>query len=632
MYYFRASDEQAPNYEEVLSRKITAINSVLNGDRISVPGVNGHLCPLLRLLPVRGNTETFTKIIRFVSTDKQQLLDWRNCYDHQVRLEKLDYNDPNGAFEQLANQILGVEKRHNNGSFQDECSTQDVNPKAMGAQALYEAQTLNGRQALNGARILEEIQQTRATTPMNIVKGAAAAPLGPPFSSPHSLGGTIPSPASSRSSASGRVPLDLFARPRHVSDFKAAPRPLYTGPPIPAREMQLQLPNTIMQRPSYRMVSPGQGHMPDLMFSTSKTPASSASASRMGPSGSHSFGPMPTMKHGPGVSARFDTPTLDSQNPGFPCSPQGDAWEKHKEPSRTYQHDNSNVMNPQALYDKELQQTTLQRPNNLPKAQTPSSAYCQNQHSWNSPQNTMPQNTIPQNTISQNTIPQERGHSSAAAFGGMNSSFLAPPSPTVAQKLHPDTYAKYRPSPAEQQAEREAEEAQKVAAEHEKIRAKGKLEATEKAFRIVKNRKIFCKLIARGDDVLAYRLREYMDTIPSKAGQPINSYYTNLLANQPVMDEEINRGSEGVLAVLYAKERWWNYWEKKDMKMVIERMKKEQWTWKGPKEDDDEDFGKGEQGKKVRGAISTAQNVEYQMEHSAYLVPAADYKRIKALV
>ncbi|KAJ4288940.1 hypothetical protein N0V90_011281 [Kalmusia sp. IMI 367209] len=77
----------------------------------------------------------------------------------------------------------------------------------------------------------------------------------------------------------------------------------------------------------------------------------------------------------------------------------------------------------------------------------------------------------------------------------------------------------------------------------------------------------------KGNQVLAYRYRDYMALYPCRGQERLSSYYLNLLANQQIQEDD---QSDGAMAVRYAKEKWFMYWtaEQKEMVMQIVREKR----------------------------------------------------------
>lgn len=78
-----------------------------------------------------------------------------------------------------------------------------------------------------------------------------------------------------------------------------------------------------------------------------------------------------------------------------------------------------------------------------------------------------------------------------------------------------------------------------------------------------------------GNDVLAYRYRDYMEIYPCAPGMRTSTYHLRLLANQAIED---NDRSEEAMAVRYAKEKWWNFWAVGDRKMVVELLREKKKT------------------------------------------------------
>lgn len=71
-------------------------------------------------------------------------------------------------------------------------------------------------------------------------------------------------------------------------------------------------------------------------------------------------------------------------------------------------------------------------------------------------------------------------------------------------------------------------------------------------------------------DILAYRYRDYMEIHPLRSGERLSPYHLGLLANQTLE----GRSRDEVMAIRYAKQKWWNYWTVKDKQMVIEMLRK----------------------------------------------------------
>ncbi|PVI00036.1 hypothetical protein DM02DRAFT_614636 [Periconia macrospinosa] len=102
----------------------------------------------------------------------------------------------------------------------------------------------------------------------------------------------------------------------------------------------------------------------------------------------------------------------------------------------------------------------------------------------------------------------------------------------------------------------------------------------EKETRIAHNCALFPRLLANGDNVLAYAYREYLEVYPTRRGERVNRYYVNLLANQ-VVEEGGDEGER--LVVLFAKERWWNFWEagERDREVVRGLVVEKGWRGEG---------------------------------------------------
>lgn len=76
--------------------------------------------------------------------------------------------------------------------------------------------------------------------------------------------------------------------------------------------------------------------------------------------------------------------------------------------------------------------------------------------------------------------------------------------------------------------------------------------------------------IRDGNDVLAYRYREYIEVYPAGRHERLSGYYLKLLANALIEEDDL---SEAAAAVKYAKEQWFNYWTIRDKDMVIALVK-----------------------------------------------------------
>jgi len=99
--------------------------------------------------------------------------------------------------------------------------------------------------------------------------------------------------------------------------------------------------------------------------------------------------------------------------------------------------------------------------------------------------------------------------------------------------------------------------------------------AQRKVFEVEKKATIKRELdtmIKEGVDVLACRYHEYLEIYPCEWGSRPSPYHVNLLANQPLEPFDT---SVKATAVRYAKEKWYNYWDIKDMDMVTELVKKQ---------------------------------------------------------
>lgn len=89
---------------------------------------------------------------------------------------------------------------------------------------------------------------------------------------------------------------------------------------------------------------------------------------------------------------------------------------------------------------------------------------------------------------------------------------------------------------------------------------------------ILRKRAQLKKEIALGNDILAYRLREYNEAFPLATGDTSDKFYRDLLANKPLA---VGDNSEAARAVNYAKSKWWHYWGQDELRLVIEKMRAE---------------------------------------------------------
>ncbi|KAF2635549.1 hypothetical protein P280DRAFT_536216 [Massarina eburnea CBS 473.64] len=113
--------------------------------------------------------------------------------------------------------------------------------------------------------------------------------------------------------------------------------------------------------------------------------------------------------------------------------------------------------------------------------------------------------------------------------------------------------------------------------ELEEAREKYHTDANRKASRIAYNRALLRALNGRGLDTNAFLLREYQEIRPTR--EPLNKYYTNLLANERLPTTEMEARTEKALVVWFAKERWWNYWDRvADFETAKKAMVESGWT------------------------------------------------------
>lgn len=77
------------------------------------------------------------------------------------------------------------------------------------------------------------------------------------------------------------------------------------------------------------------------------------------------------------------------------------------------------------------------------------------------------------------------------------------------------------------------------------------------------------KLSIRADPyALAYRYWEYLEENPKRKGEGWNSYYRNLLANQP--DPHIDSTTDRARAIRYAKKNYECFYESRDIKRIVD--------------------------------------------------------------
>ncbi|KAH7401134.1 hypothetical protein DE146DRAFT_655060 [Phaeosphaeria sp. MPI-PUGE-AT-0046c] len=72
--------------------------------------------------------------------------------------------------------------------------------------------------------------------------------------------------------------------------------------------------------------------------------------------------------------------------------------------------------------------------------------------------------------------------------------------------------------------------------------------------------------------VLAHRYWEYLAENPRRKGEKWNTYYSNLLANQP--DPHVDSMTDRARAIRYAKEHHECFYEVRDLKRIVEWLDK----------------------------------------------------------
>ncbi|KAF2644746.1 hypothetical protein P280DRAFT_535344 [Massarina eburnea CBS 473.64] len=78
--------------------------------------------------------------------------------------------------------------------------------------------------------------------------------------------------------------------------------------------------------------------------------------------------------------------------------------------------------------------------------------------------------------------------------------------------------------------------------------------------------------VSKDPYALAYRYRELMKEKPKRVGERNNTYYENLLANQPdPADDDMDARSR---AIRYAKEHYECFYEYKHLNVIVEYLDK----------------------------------------------------------
>ncbi|KAL5433152.1 hypothetical protein PMIN07_007849 [Paraphaeosphaeria minitans] len=175
------------------------------------------------------------------------------------------------------------------------------------------------------------------------------------------------------------------------------------------------------------------------------------------------------------------------------------------------------------------------------------------------------------------TTLNKRHHSELSESATVQSTIKQPPhkkkttTPNYAGSNRPDTYAAAATSipQARTKTKEELEYQQQIAA-WEKYKAEKEEQDLKEAERKKRLKAELTAEMRKGDEVLTYRYREYLEVHPLPKDERPNGYYLSFLANQVVEERD---QTEGAMAVRYAKEKFWNQWKIKDKLTVIELLR-----------------------------------------------------------
>ncbi|KAF1954440.1 hypothetical protein CC80DRAFT_506452 [Byssothecium circinans] len=627
MYHYRATGSEGPTYQATFERDVAAINAVLNSDDVNLGRATAR--PLLRSLSVDPNVGWFFHAIKFASMPSQRLLEWRNCDDHLRRLRNLDIFDPKGGFDILVRQYGSSARARGQATVMTPLDQQHLGSHVRNGAKLVQQQKQTASSApVNGATLGQPsprpspqqgayaspwassspspIPRTAAPTLTNNTMGLfdnsnrtpGPAPSAlPPSTTSHYAprlansptingarsttdiqpnryglnggGGSFP-PSNTRNQKSSPVMMQGHM-PHLGKQYTASPHGKANtndngryGVLIPTPPTQ----NTLVWPQQNDTTSPQNGTMSrqngKMPQQICPTPQQTATTSQQNGKEPRPYRTMPQQRKMPqqydmtfqqNGTRPYHNGTTPQQN--GPTPQQRHIIPSHN-PSERQQRD---IINPQAIFHRQMQayagQSTTQS-SNLP-----------------APTGLMLQQPVqPQPHQMSYSIPNTTQKRSYDAFIGTRQNNL--PTQTQAYPQPQHLQPTYDLPPAKRFKTTEEFNGEEL----ERRRQKYFGDENEKENKKERTRKLVKYYTSKNIDFLAFMYREYLEINRLGPGEKVNPFYTNLLANEPLTDDEIQNRTDRAKLVWYAKSKWANYWNKNEnqgCKEAKARMAEERW-------------------------------------------------------
>lgn len=588
-----------------------AINALLDLEAAAEGHPIENLPKLLRMFEGENNVGGFAAMVEFSVSRWQRLVRWRNCMAHKRRLAAIDLSDSQGAFETMEAEVRGkaMEWQGNfppetlmSGSTVTTGSGAQQSGETAGATVPHPGFDLNRPQTPQSAIATLSPYSTplqrpatpadqwtpRKTphvesTPTNSVSNTPAAPSSSPFrpgsaqeylqqSRTHLMEGHMPHlsagvyrptynhvingsrhtngngdgnpTAHNSSTAKGQAPYPVH-KSAYGNLYGSAPAPL----PHHGTTRQQQVPYVQFEAfhsSGRNSLAPSQSAQTTQSQVQQLQTCNPPHYRRPSASDTPAMAPVPSNYHG---VPQTHSPTIPSPHPSKDQPNWGIGV---------------NRIDPRLDYPSGSQAQSQQR--NKRSVVNPYAEFAAEVHRQQSPRLYMPaQLSSPLSHQQQASVPL--GPHTGVFFWRQSQGTSTDSSPSNKPAYLADSLAATArpttPSPAKTKEQLEYEQ-QLAAWETQKAEK-------EKHERLEKDRKTKLKdeldaEMRLGNNVLAYRYRDYLKVNPLRGTERPSTYYLSLLANQTI--DENDKGQEA-MAVRYAKEKWENYWAVQDKATVI---------------------------------------------------------------